>query len=387
MDSTLIRRQIPVCQNLTYLNTGWSGPSPLSVVNAIKDRLDYEMEQGPMTPDVQQSGLEIREQTRVAVANLINADPSEVVITKNTTDGLNHVMNGLAWNDGDEIITCNLEHGSVLIPSHFQNLRHGVNITVLDFDTNESSGSIVEKIQNAITDRTRLVFLSHIQYSTGLRMPVNEIRRITKDSGVMLLLDGAQTAGHIKLDMKDIDCEFYSIPGQKWLLGPEATGALYIRRDMIQHVSPTQVAGKAVVPDHNPYRIQTIPDNIDKFQVTSTNVALHAGLLEAVKFVEDIGLEEIENRNLDLANSLKEGLAKINGVKVLSPTTRDNSSGLVSFTLDGWVPSEAVANIWENHRIVCRQVAFPVCIRASMHFFNTEEEVNQLLTAVSGLSR
>ncbi|MEC9309606.1 MAG: aminotransferase class V-fold PLP-dependent enzyme [Chloroflexota bacterium] len=387
MDSTLIRQQIPVCQNLTYLNTGWSGPSPLSVVNGIKTRLDYEMEQGPMTPDVQQSGLEIREQTRVAVANLINADPSEVVITKNTTDGLNHVMNGLTWNDGDEIITCNLEHGSVLIPSHFQNLRHGVNITVLDFDTNEPSGSIVEKIQNAITDRTRLVFLSHIQYSTGLRMPVNEIRRITKDAGVMLLLDGAQTAGHIKLDMKDIDCEFYSIPGQKWLLGPEATGALYIRQDMIQHVSPTQVAGKAVVPDHNPYKIQTIPDNIDKFQVTSTNVALHAGLLEAVKFVEDIGLEEIENRNLDLANSLKEGLVKINGVKVLSPMTRDNSSGLVSFTLDGWVPSEAVANIWENHRIVCRQVAFPVCIRASMHFFNTEEEVDQLLTAVSGLSK
>jgi len=359
----------------------------LPVVHAIKTRLDYEMEQGPMTPDVQQSGLEIREQTRMTVANLINANPSEVVITRNTTDGLNHVMNGLTWNDGDEIITCNLEHGSVLIPSHFQHLRHGVNITILDFDTDEASGSIIEKIQNAITDRTRLVFLSHIQYSTGLRMPVKEIRRITKDAGVMLLLDGAQTAGHIKLDMKDIDCEFYSIPGQKWLLGPEATGALYIRQDMIQHVSPTQVAGKAVVPDHNPYKIQTIPDNIDKFQVTSTNVALHAGLLQAVKFVEDIGLEEIENRNLDLANSLKEGLAKINGVKVLSPTTRDNSSGLVAFTLDGWVPSEAVANIWENHRIVCRQVAFPVCIRASMHFFNTEEEVDQLLTAVSGLSK
>ena len=89
-------------------------------------------------------------------------------------------------------------------------------------------------------------------------MPVKEIRRITKDAGVMLLLDGAQTAGHIKLDMKDIDCEFYSIPGQKWLLGPEATGALYIRHDMLEKVSPTQVAGKAVVPDHNPYQIETI---------------------------------------------------------------------------------------------------------------------------------
>ena len=172
-------------------------------------------------------------------------------------------MNGVTWEDGDEIITCNLEHGSVLIPSHFQNLRHGVNITVLDFDTDEPSGSIVEKIQNAITDRTKLVFLSHIEYSTGLRMPVKEIRRITKDASVMLLLDGAQTAGHIKLDMKDIDCEFYSKPGLKWLLGPEATGALYIRHDMLEKVSPTQVAGKAVVTDHKPYKIETISDIMD----------------------------------------------------------------------------------------------------------------------------
>ena len=387
MDITSIRQQIPVCQNLTYLNTGWSGPSPIPVTEAIKTRLDYEMQLGPTTPEVHQSGLDIREETRAAVASFLNADPSEICITKNTTDGLNHVMNGLHWNKGDEIITCNLEHGSVLIPSHFQNLRHGVNITVLDFNTDESSTSIVEKIGNAITDKTRLVFLSHIEYSTGLRMPVKEIRRVTKDAGVLLLLDGAQTAGHIKLDMKDIDCEFYSIPGQKWLLGPEATGALYIRKDMIQQVSPTQVAGKAVVPDHNPYKIDTISDNMDKFQVTSTNVALHGGLLEAIKFVGNIGIDAIETRNLDLASSLKEGLSKIMGVKVLSPMTRDNSSGLVSFTLEGWIPSEAVTKIWENHRIVCRQVAFPECIRASMHFFNTEDEVNQMIGAVSSLTR
>ena len=387
MDISSIRSQLPVCGNLIYLNTGWSGPSPLSVINAIKARLDYEMEQGPTTPDVHQSGLLIREQTRLAIANLINANPDEVAITKNTTDGLNHVMNGVTWEDGDEIITCNLEHGSVLIPSHFQNLRHGVNITVLDFDTDEPSGSIVEKIQNAITDRTRLVFLSHIEYSTGLRMPVKEIRRITKDTGVMLLLDGAQTAGHIKLDMKDIDCEFYSIPGQKWLLGPEATGALYIRHDMLEKVSPTQVAGKAVIPDHNPYQIETISDSMDKFQVTSTNVALHAGLLEATRFIEEIGLENIEKRNLDLANSLQQGLSGINGVQILSPMTRENSSGLVSFNIEGWVPEEAVAKFWENHQIVCRQVAFPKCIRASMHFFNTEEEVDLMLNAVSELAR
>ena len=156
---------------------------------------------------------------------------------------------------------------------------------------------------------------------------------------------------------------------------------------MLEKVSPTQVAGKAVIPDHNPYQIETISDSMDKFQVTSTNVALHAGLLEATRFIEEIGLDNIENRNLDLANSLKQGLSGINGVQILSPMTRENSSGLVSFNIEGWVPEEAVAKFWEGHQIVCRQVAFPKCIRASMHFFNTEEEVNLLLNAVSELAK
>lgn len=381
-----IRQQIPVCGNLIYLNTGWSGPSPFSVVNAIKARLDYEMEQGPTTAEVHQAGLNIREETKIAIATLMNANPSEVAITKNTTEGLNHIMNGLRWESGDEIITCNLEHGSVLIPSHFQHLRHGVNITVLNFETDEPNASIIEKIQNAITNRTKLVFLSHIEYSTGLRMPVKEIRRITKDANVMMLLDGAQTAGHIKLDMKDIGCEFYSIPGQKWLLGPEATGALYIRQDMIPKINPTHVAGKAVIPDHNPYRIETISNSMDKFQLTSSNVALYAGLLQATKFIQEIGLDNIEIRNLDLAHYLKQGLADITGVRVLSPLTRENASGLVSFTIKDLQPEDVVTRLWQDHRIVCRNVALPECIRVSTHFFNTKDEIDLLLNAVEALN-
>ena len=386
MDINSIRQQIPVTQKMTYVNTGMSGPSPTPVVEAIKARLDHELYEGPGSPEVRAEGLEIRDQAKQAVARLMNASPEEICLTKNTTEGLNHVMNGIAWQDGDEIVTCSLEHGSVLVPSHFQSLRHGVNVKVLTLETDEPRGSILDKIQAALTPRTRLIFLSHIEYSSGLRMPAKEIRQMIDGRGIMLLLDGAQTAGHIAWDMKDLDCDFYSIPGQKWLLGPEGVGALYIRRDMIPQVNPSQVAGRATVSDHDPYRIQPVTDTMDKFLMTSTSAALQAGMLGGIRFVQDVGMDEIESRNLDLATSLKQTLAEVPGVTVQSPMGREDSSGLVSFSIDDLEPPEAVNRLWERHKIVCRQVAFPSCVRVSLHFFNTQEEVDQIADAVGHLA-
>ena len=382
MEIDRIREQIPVCRRMVYVNSGWSGPSPVSVVEAIKASLDFEMDQGPTTPEVLDSGREIQDQARLAVANLLNATPEEVCLTKNTTDGINIVINGLTWSPGDEIITCSLEHSSVLVPSYFQQWRHGAVVKVVPLAGNEGPDAILAKMESAITPRTRLVFLSHIQYSTGLRMPVEEIRRMTKDRGIMLLLDGAQTAGHISLDMKGLDCDFYAIPGQKWLLGPEGVGALFIRRDMIPQVQPVHVAGRAVQPHEGAEDLQPETASIDKFLGTSTSMALQAGMLEAIRFVQAAGVEEIEARDLDLASQLKQSLGETPGVKVLSPLERGSSSGLLSFAIDGIEPEDAVTRLWEQHHIVARHVGFPSGIRVALHFFNTEEEVGQVVEAV-----
>ena len=177
MEISEIRQQIPVCQRMTYLNTGWSGPSPVSVVDAIKRRLDLEMVWGGASPDVAESGRALRLEARQAVAGLLNASPDEVCLTKNTTDGLNMVMNGLSWHAGDEIVSCDLEHSSVLVPSFFKQLRNGAVLKVVHLEPDEPRENILAKLEDALTDRTRLVFLSHIEYSSGLRQPVEEIRR------------------------------------------------------------------------------------------------------------------------------------------------------------------------------------------------------------------
>ena len=386
MDVARLREQIPVCRRYTYVNTGWSGPSPVSVTRAITDRLDHEMEEGPTTPGVYESGRDIQDRARAGVAQLLNASPEEILLTENTTQGLNVVVNGLPWQSGDEIITCNLEHNSVLVPAYYQQRRHGAVVKVLDLDTDEPADSILGKVDAALSERTRLVFFSHIQYSSGLRMPVKEIGRLARSRGALMMLDGAQTAGQIALDMADMGVDFYSVPGQKWLLGSEGAGALYMRQDLIPQVEPIHVAGRAAVSGQDPHRFEASTGSIDKFSLTSSSAALRAGMVESIRFIQDIGVGEIEERNRGLATALKGALREVPRVKVLTPMDGAASSGLVSFTLDGLDPKDAVTQMWDRHRIVARSVDYPGCIRVSLHFFNTEDEVARVVEAVSGLS-
>ena len=390
MDVQKLRDEIPVLANLTYLNTGWSGPPPRRVAQALKDRIDLELEEGPTSLPVQESGRATQAQARQAAARLFNADPEAVMVTRNTTEGLNIVLSGLDWQEGDEIITCNLEHGSVLITSLVTGKRHGVTVRVVDLDPHDSRETILSKFEAAFTSRTRLLFVSHVEYSTGLRMPAAELTRLAHDRGAQIMLDGAQTGGHIQLDMAAAGFDFYSIPGQKWLLGYEGVGALYIRRELIERVHPAHSGGRAVLhpEDHRvDYdNVQLNAADMEKFHGGSSSVPLQAAFLEAVSFIEEIGVQEIEERNRQLAARLKRQLGDIPAVQVYSPMEPDLSSGLVSFALSGWEPPAAVERLWNDHRIVVRQVGYPPGIRASLHFFNTEDEVDQLAQAVKGLA-
>ena len=183
MEVQKLRDEIPVLQNLTYMNTGWSGPPPRRAAQAMQERVALEMEQGPTTPGVYESGREIQEEARRAAARLLGADVDETLVTRNTTEGLNIVLSGLDWKEGDEILTCNLEHGSVLAPSWHIAHRYGANVRVLDIDPRDSHDAIVSKFEAALTDRTRLIFVSHIEYSTGLRMPAADLSRIAHEGG------------------------------------------------------------------------------------------------------------------------------------------------------------------------------------------------------------
>ena len=386
MDIDEIRSQIPVLAHTAYMNTGWSGPAPRRVAQAMKDRIDLELEQGTTTSGVYEAGKEIQEQAQAAVARIFNASIDEVMVTRNTTEGLNIVLSGLDWQQGDEIIICDMEHGSVIAPAQLIGQRYGVAVKVVDLEVNDSSETIATKIVAAFTPKTRMVFISHILYATGRRMPAEEIRRATKDRGILMMLDGAQTGGHIELDMARSGFDFYSIPGQKWLLGYEGSGALYIRREHLERIHPAHTGGRAIARPANAHNFQPVADSMEKFLGGSVSVPVQAAFLEATKFIEEAGIYNIEKRNLDLAESAKAKLSEVAGVTVLSPSERRDSSGLVTFAVEGQTPISVVERLWEDHKIVVRQVGHPAGVRVSLHFFNTEEEVELLVGGVRELA-
>ena len=387
MDIDKIRSQIPVLAHTAYMNTGWSGPPPRSVAQAMKDRIDLELEQGPIMPEVLEAGREIQAQAREAAARIYNATVDEVLVTRNTTEGLNIVLSGLDWNQGDEIIICDMEHGSVIAPAQLIGQRYGLAVKVVHLDMLDSSEVILTKIESAFTPKTRMVFISHILYATGRRMPAEELRRVTKDRGILLMLDGAQTGGHIELDMARSGFDFYSIPGQKWLLGYEGSGALYIRREHLERIHPAHTGGRGIARPADANNFQPVADSMEKFLGGSVSVPVQVAFLEATKFVEEVGISNIEARNLNLADSAKAKLAEIPGVTLNSPLEREDSSGLVSFAIAGKEPIRIVEQLWENHRLVVRQVGHPAGVRASLHFFNTEAEINLLVDGVRELAK
>ena len=385
MDIAGLRSQIPALAGQVWMNTGWSGPSPLPVVEALKSRIDREALEPPATMRVVDEAHEIRDQALAAVGRLMNADPEALMLTRNTTEGLNIVMSGLDWQAGDEIVTCSLEHPSVLAPAWMIRLRYGVTVRIVDLDPHDSEGTILEKFQATVSARTRLIFISHIQYSTGLPMPARRLARLAHDNGAEILLDGAQTGGHIELDMAADDYDYYAIPGQKWMLGFEGTGALYIRKELLPSVHPAHTGGRGMESPVTADHIMPIHDTMDKFYGGSGSIPLQAAFLEATRFIEGIGVGAIEARNLQLASRLKAQLRESPRVTVLSPEDGPMASGLVSFAVEGWGPEALDDHLWEHNRIVVRHIDYPEGVRASLHFFNTEDEVDQLAAAVRDL--
>ena len=385
MDVARLREQIPTCQRMTYVNTGWSGPTPMPVVEAIVKRLEYESYEGPTSQPVLDSSHEIKDQAKQSIARLLNSTAEEIGLTQNTTEGLNIVLSGFPWEDGDEIITFDIEHSSVMIPCLYAQRRRGVQVRVVPLSPDDSWNDIVSNVEKELTSRTRMLVFSHIQYSYGLRMPVHELRRLTEGRGIYMLLDGAQTPGHIELDLPSLGVEFYSIPCHKWLLGPEGAGAVYIRRDLIPKIEPVHVGYYAVDSEEQPLKLTPDSDSTDKFGLTTTSTPVIAGFNEAIRFIQEIGMGEIEARNKELAGQLKARLTEIPGASLLSPEEGPATTGLTSVRLDGVDCGAAVERLWTEHNIVARAVNELSCIRVSTDFFNTEEELEKIAGAISSL--
>ena len=387
MDTQRIRESIPVTRNTIYMNTGWSGPSPAQVTRRIQDQIEMEMNQGPATVDTMPRNRAVRDEVTNAIAGLLNAPPDTVALTQRTTHGQTLVLNGMDWHQGDELVTCSLEHPSVMVPSLILQETHGVKVRVADIAPLDDRETILSKLEAMISPSTRLVFLSHIQFTCGLRLPIREIADLAHQRGAYLLVDGAQGGGQVALDMDALDCDAYALPGQKWLLGPEGTGALYVRKELLPEITPRYPASGAV-SGHSweDGTVTLTPDAAGKFASSTPSIALLAGMAEAIAFHQEAGgSAEVEARTMQLADAMKGMLSRISGITLTCPLDPEMSSGLVTFAIEGWEPAKMVEALWEKG-IAGRQVSDPAAVRLCTAFFNTEDEIEQVGRALMDIT-
>ncbi|MCL0044391.1 aminotransferase class V-fold PLP-dependent enzyme, partial [Dehalococcoidia bacterium] len=349
-------------------------------------QVNLEAIEGPATLKTIARTQAVHAGLNFAVAELLNAPLDTIALTQSTTQGLTIVVNGLDWTTGDEVVTCSLEHPAVMLPSLLLQKNHGIRVKIAQINPNDNPEAIISKIEACLNERTRLVVLSHIQFSCGLRLPVQEIAELTHRRGALLLLDGAQCAGQIALDVGKIGCDFYSMSGQKWLLGPEGTGALYIRKELIPEITPRYPAYGAVKEwDQGRAIIETSDDSPRKFSSSTTSTALECGLTEAIAFHKEIGSIAIELRIIELAKLLKRVMTGIPGVTLTGPPEMGTESGLVTFAVAGKDPQGVVEAFWENG-IAARQVSNPIGVRLCTAFFNTEDEIIAVGSALERIS-
>jgi L-cysteine/cystine lyase len=387
LDVEAIRAQIPATSRYIYLNSGWQGPSPQSVVTVVQDAFRAEAE-GPTAPDVHEQRLAVFRRSRQMLAGLISASSDEVAIQHTTTEGINAVLFGMGLKPGDEIITCSGEHSSVIVPAYSARDRLGATLKIVRVSGEDSPIDVIARFEEAATPALRLVLLSHVSYSTGQMFPVRELAELAHRHGGFLLLDAAQSVGQMPVDVLELGCDFCAFPGHKWLLGPAATGALYVRRDLIGVVEPPKVSHHASAFYNFKDRFEPKGDTIDKFELTTVSVPLLAGLNGAIEFVDGIGLKATHERTVVLALYATERLLKVPGLRMIS--ARDATmiaSGIVSFALPGVEPAILTAHLWETARIVSRTVPDSACTRLCFHAFNTEEEADAAIAAVAEVAK
>lgn len=374
----LIRGAIPVTRSRIYFNAGAVGPLADITVEVLNHENTFELERGRSSPEVWESKRTAKTDLRQALARLVKAAEGEIALTNHTTAGMNIVTHGLAWQPGDEIVTTNLEHPGGLIPLYVVRQRYGVVVKVVEISAHDSPAEIVARLEAAITPRTRLLAYSHVAWNLGIRLPLEEIVAMGHRHGVLSLVDGAQSTGAIPLDLPASEVDFYAMPGQKWLCGPEGTGGLYIRKDRINLVNPTFVGYPSLADGTHDWTGYFMPaPGAQRYEIATVYSPGIKAMVTNLNWLEEkVGWAWIYDRIAQLADYLRAELSELPGVTLITP--RGDHAGLTSFTLDGYDPQQVLGRL-SAEGIILRTIKAPFCLRVSTGFYNTEAEVDRLV--------
>jgi len=388
MDIAKLREENPLCQNVIHFNNAGASPMPQPVYERLVAYLRREREIGGYEAQAEHR-QEIEDAYR-RLADLIGARPSELALVDSASRAFQFGLSALPLKQGDEILTSRLEYGTVFM-NLLQRYKAGIEIQVIPKD---GQGAVdLERLERAIDGRTRLIVLTHIPTHTGTVQPAEAVGRIAREHGLTYFLNATQSLGVYPLNVEEIGCDQLCATSRKWLRGPRGLGMLYVRSEIMGQLNPPFPDVRAAVWEE-PYRFRWPPD-ARAFETWESNPAATLALGEAAAYARNVGLEAIWQRVQEVARYLRQRLEELPGAKVYD--RGQTLSGIVAFTLEG-VPPLQVKEHLREHRINVYTVGAQNAlldmqdwgvgeiVRASVHYFNTEEEVDTVVRTLAEAS-
>jgi cysteine desulfurase/selenocysteine lyase len=385
-----VRADIPFLRTgIIYLDNAATTPKPQPVLDAMMEYfMEYGANVGRGLHRAARRATEEFEATRVKLARVIGSKPEEIAYTKNATEAINLVAQGLKLCRGDKVVTTVLEHHSNFVPWQRLEKQHGVKLEVVPATEDCMVDTAV--IDRAIDEKTKLITMVHVSNAIGSIQDVEEVGKLAAEHDVLFLVDASQAVGHMPVDVKAIGCDFLAAPGHKGLLGPQGTGFLYAREDRIGELEPLLLGGGVVesVEEHTCKLVK--PPQV--FDAGTPNIPGIIGLGRAAEYVLDIGLERIVERERKLTHQMLK-IADIENVEIYGPTDIKLHGGVVSFNVKGMDHHDVAAMLDElasiairsgHHcaRSTMRYLRAEGTARASVAYFNLEDEIAKFVEIV-----
>lgn len=386
IDVARVRAETLGCDRVLHLNAAGAALPARPVVDAVVGHLRLEEEIGGY--EAAAVAAEPAERVYDAVAKLINCNRDEVAIVENATRAWDMAFYGIDWRRGDRILTSMAEYASNYIAYLQVARRHGVEVRAVG---NDEHGQVdLVELERLLAEGARLVAVTHVPTNGGLVNPVAEIGAMARTAGTLFLLDACQSAGQLPLDVTELRCDFLSATGRKYLRGPRGTGFLYVRRAAMGDVEPPFAdlhAARWVSAD----RYELRPD-ARRYENWECNLAAKIGLGVAVDYANALGTEAIWRRVTELADALRERLADVPGVVLRD--LGEVRCGIVTFTMDGVDPRalrddlrEDGISVWFSETLSTRldmeDRGLTSVARASVHYYNTHEELDRFCRALT----
>ncbi len=385
-----LREQIPFLSTVAYLDNASVVPAPKCVLDAMSRYaaecpLNYGVGEFPAA----RRAAALVDEARAKMASFVNAAaPEEIIFTKNTTEAINTVASSGLWREGDEIIITSLEHQSNMMPWIRLANENGVKLRVAQA---EPDGTVKpESVKALVTPRTRLINVTYVSNIYGTVTPVDEIGEIARAAGALYMIDAAQAGGRLVMDVRESGCDFMSICGRKSMMGPQGTGAIYAKKELLEQMRPLTIGSRAGhVLDENTITLNKAPY---KFEAGVLNTAGVIGLGVAAEMLASVGLDKIFARNAETTQYMIDGLLSIPQVELYGGRDAGKLAGVISWNVRGMdcavVASKlgergvAVASGAQGALLAIRPLGIKGVVRSSVHYFSEKRDVDALIDSL-----